>query len=60
MALARSFLGLYKRNSVFLATIFFGAFGFSVAYTQVTTKWWEYHNKGKLWKDIRDKYVGQA
>ena len=35
MTLTGRFLGLYKRNSVFLATIFFGAFGFSVAYNQV-------------------------
>lgn len=22
------------------------------------TRWYEYHNRGKLWKDIKGKYVG--
>jgi len=60
MSLVGGFLNLYKRNSVFLATVFFGAYGFSVLYTEATEKWWEYHNRGKLWKDIRDKYVQES
>nr|XP_031862986.1 uncharacterized protein CI109_001461 [Kwoniella shandongensis]KAA5530058.1 hypothetical protein CI109_001461 [Kwoniella shandongensis] len=47
----------FKRNSSFVASIFVGAFTFSVGYDLATTGWWDYHNRGKQWKDIRSKYL---
>ncbi|KAH8087000.1 ubiquinol-cytochrome C reductase [Filobasidium floriforme] len=46
-----------RRNSVFVSSIFLGAFAFSITFDLATTAFWERHNRGKLWKDIRDKYV---
>ncbi|SHO79077.1 Similar to S.cerevisiae protein QCR9 (Subunit 9 of ubiquinol cytochrome-c reductase (Complex III)) [Malassezia sympodialis ATCC 42132] len=58
MSLANSFYNIIvKRNSIYVGTIFAGAFGFGIAFDTLTEKWWDYHNKGKQWKDIRHKYV---
>ncbi|EKD03701.1 ubiquinol-cytochrome c reductase complex 7.3 kDa protein [Trichosporon asahii var. asahii CBS 8904] len=48
---------LFRRNSVFVPTIFIGAFAFSIGFDQITSEFWDRHNKGKQWKDIRGKYV---
>ncbi|WFD27890.1 hypothetical protein MNAN1_002898 [Malassezia nana] len=40
-----------------VGTIFAGAFGFGIAFDTLTEKWWDNHNKGKQWKDIRHKYL---
>lgn len=37
---------LFRRNSVFVPTIFLGAFAFSIGFDTATTKWWDAHNKG--------------
>lgn len=50
---------LFKRNSVYVATIFGGAFAFQGFFDVAVTKWYENHNKGKLWKDIKGK-LGEA
>ncbi|KAK4053799.1 qcr9 subunit 9 of the ubiquinol cytochrome-c reductase complex [Microbotryomycetes sp. JL201] len=34
-----------------------GAFAFGMGFDKVTTAWWDAHNKGKQWQDIRDKYA---
>ncbi|KAG0145634.1 hypothetical protein CROQUDRAFT_658425 [Cronartium quercuum f. sp. fusiforme G11] len=44
-----------KRNAVFVSTIFAGSFAFSIGFDSATTAFWERHNRGKLWADIRDK-----
>lgn len=31
---------------MFVPTIFIAAFAFSIGFDQVTTKWWDEHNKG--------------
>ncbi|PWN25943.1 ubiquinol-cytochrome C reductase [Jaminaea rosea] len=49
---------IFKRNSVFVGSIFFGAFAFGLGFDTATNKLWENHNKGKLWADIRDKVGG--
>lgn len=49
-----------KRNSVFVTTIFVGAFAFQGFFDAGITAWYENHNKGKLWKDIKGKYTGDA
>ncbi|KAL4399008.1 Cytochrome b-c1 complex subunit 9, mitochondrial [Malassezia pachydermatis] len=58
MSLANSFYNLIvKRNSIYVGSILAGAFGFGIAFDTLTEKWWDSHNRGMQWKDIRDKYV---
>jgi len=45
---------------VFVSTIFVGAFAFGVGFDVGITAFWDRWNKGKQWKDIRDRYVTQA
>ncbi|RSH84297.1 uncharacterized protein EHS24_005812 [Apiotrichum porosum] len=47
----------FRRNSIYVPTIFLGAFGFSIGFDVITSSWWDEHNKGKQWKDIRGKYL---
>ncbi|BGP53763.1 hypothetical protein JCM8202_005535 [Rhodotorula sphaerocarpa] len=54
---ATTVANLFARNSVFVGTVFFGAFAFGITYDKVTTAWWDSHNRGKQWADIRDKYL---
>ncbi|KAI9314498.1 cytochrome b-c1 complex subunit 9 [Dichotomocladium elegans] len=49
----------FKRNSVFVTTIFAGALLFNVGFDKVTDKVWDDLNKGKQWKDIKHKYEDQ-
>ncbi|XXZ99781.1 qcr9 subunit 9 of the ubiquinol cytochrome-c reductase complex [Meyerozyma guilliermondii] len=49
--------GLFQRNSIFVATIFAGAFAFESSFDVAVTKWYENHNKGKLWKDVKGKFI---
>ncbi|TDL29258.1 ubiquinol-cytochrome C reductase [Rickenella mellea] len=51
---------VFKRNSVFVSTVFAGAFAFGVGFDIGITKFWDTWNKGKQWKDIRDKYAGES
>jgi len=48
---------IVKRNSVFLTTLFVSAFAFEVAFDTTTDRIWDNWNKGKQWKDIKDKYA---
>ncbi|MBW0462270.1 hypothetical protein O181_001985 [Austropuccinia psidii MF-1] len=50
----------FKKNSVYVSTIFVGSFAFTIGFDQLTTMWWNNHNKGKLWSDIRDKVTAQS
>ena len=36
----------FKRNSVFVTTVFLGAFAFSIGFDVVTSTWWDRHNRG--------------
>ncbi|WPK24034.1 hypothetical protein PUMCH_001288 [Australozyma saopauloensis] len=54
------FSALIKRNSLYVATIFTGAFAFQAFFDATLTKWYENHNKGKLWHDVRGKFVEGA
>ncbi|KIM31174.1 hypothetical protein M408DRAFT_327463 [Serendipita vermifera MAFF 305830] len=58
MSLASSFYNAFaRRNSVFFATIMGSAFVFSIGFNGATNAFWDHWNKGKQWKDIRDKYI---
>ncbi|AFR99064.1 ubiquinol-cytochrome c reductase subunit 9 [Cryptococcus neoformans] len=50
----------FRRNSVFVATTFITAFTFSMGFDLATTAFWDSHNRGKQWKDIRHKYLEAA
>ncbi|ODV68978.1 hypothetical protein HYPBUDRAFT_5043 [Hyphopichia burtonii NRRL Y-1933] len=41
-----SISSLFKRNSVYVATIFGGAFAFQGFFDVAVTKWYESHNRG--------------
>ncbi|KAK0563602.1 qcr9 subunit 9 of the ubiquinol cytochrome-c reductase complex [Tilletia horrida] len=51
---------LFKRNSVYVGTVFGSAFAFGIGFDLLTTKYWDTRNQGKQWKDIRDKYVTES
>ncbi|EIE90318.1 hypothetical protein RO3G_15029 [Rhizopus delemar RA 99-880] len=50
------YTSLFKKNSVFVTTVFAGAIAFEVGFDTLATKVWDDINKGKQWKDIKDKY----
>ncbi|WFD47392.1 qcr9 subunit 9 of the ubiquinol cytochrome-c reductase complex [Malassezia furfur] len=43
-----------------VGTIFTGAFLFGIGFDTATQMWWDRHNKGKQWADIRDKCIKMA
>ncbi|XP_008468754.1 cytochrome b-c1 complex subunit 9 [Diaphorina citri] len=47
---------LFKKTSSFMLTVAVGAFAFERGFDKLTDYVWESHNKGKLWRDIKDKY----
>ncbi|KAI0047317.1 ubiquinol-cytochrome C reductase [Auriscalpium vulgare] len=51
---------VFKRNSVYVTTIFTGAFAFGIGFDTGVTKFWDSWNRGKQWKDIRHKYVEES
>ncbi|KAL0949552.1 hypothetical protein HGRIS_009600 [Hohenbuehelia grisea] len=58
MAFANTFYNtIVKRNSVFVSTIFVGAFAFGIGFDMGVTAFYDRWNQGKQWKDIRHKYV---
>ncbi|KAJ7904275.1 ubiquinol-cytochrome C reductase [Mycena olivaceomarginata] len=50
----------FRRNSIFVPTIFAGAFAFGIGFDIGVTAFFDHWNKGKQWKDIRHKYVEAA
>ncbi|KAF8897313.1 ubiquinol-cytochrome C reductase UQCRX/QCR9-like protein [Infundibulicybe gibba] len=47
----------FKRNSIYVTSIFAGAFAFGIGFDMGVTSFYDRWNQGKQWKDIRDKYV---
>ncbi|CAO3589895.1 unnamed protein product [Absidia cylindrospora] len=47
---------LFKKNSVFITSIFVSAIAFEVVYDTASTTIWDKVNKGKQWKDIKHNY----
>ncbi|KAF9076436.1 ubiquinol-cytochrome C reductase UQCRX/QCR9-like protein [Rhodocollybia butyracea] len=47
----------FKRNSIYVASVFTAAFAFGIGFDSGVTTFWDTWNKGKQWKDIRHKYV---
>ncbi|KAI8869704.1 putative QCR9-ubiquinol--cytochrome-c reductase subunit 9 [Ramicandelaber brevisporus] len=52
--------GLYqtviRRNSTFMSAIVVGGLAFGAVFIEGTQAWFDYHNKGKQWKDIKHRY----
>ncbi|CAN3360509.1 cytochrome b-c1 complex subunit 9, mitochondrial [Diutina catenulata] len=51
------FSAILNRNSLFVGTVFAGAFAFQGFFDTAITNWYNAHNKGKLWHDVRHKFV---
>jgi ubiquinol-cytochrome c reductase subunit 9 len=61
MGFATAFYNTFaKRNSVFVTTIFAGAFAFGVGFDVGVTNLWDSWNRGKQWKDIRPRYIQEG
>ena len=49
---------LYSRETLFTLLLFLvGAFAFQGFFDVGVNKWYENHNKGKLWKDVKGKFL---
>ncbi|CUS07783.1 unnamed protein product, partial [Tuber aestivum] len=48
---------IFRRNHVFVGTVFAGAFAFEILFDQATDRVWDNLNRGRQWKDIRARYV---
>ncbi|KAF1820725.1 ubiquinol-cytochrome C reductase [Dissoconium aciculare CBS 342.82] len=46
-----------RRNAVFLGTIFVGAFATEIAFDTGANYIWDQANKGRQWKDIKQRYL---
>ncbi|KAH9999374.1 ubiquinol-cytochrome C reductase [Russula vinacea] len=58
MALSTAFYNIFvKRNSVYVTSIFAGAFAFGIGFDVAVSNFWDNWNRGKQWKDIRHKYI---
>ncbi|KAI6164966.1 ubiquinol-cytochrome C reductase UQCRX/QCR9-like protein [Pisolithus thermaeus] len=61
MAFADAFYNaILKRNSVFVPTIFAGAFAFNIGFDIAISQFWDHWNRGRQWKDIRGRYIQDA
>ncbi|KAN0077561.1 UQCRX/QCR9 like ubiquinol-cytochrome C reductase, partial [Elaphomyces granulatus] len=54
------FRTFFRRNAVFLTTVFAGAFAFEIAFDTVSSRIWDSINRGRQWKDIRHRYIQKA
>nr|AAT80769.1 mitochondrial ubiquinol-cytochrome c reductase [Branchiostoma belcheri tsingtauense] len=52
----RVYNNLFKRTSTFALTILLGAVFFERAFDSGGDMLWDHLNRGKQWKDIKDKY----
>ncbi|OJJ86104.1 cytochrome b-c1 complex subunit 9 [Aspergillus glaucus CBS 516.65] len=51
---------IIRRNAVFMAGIFSGAFAFEIAFDSASNKIWDTVNRGRQWKDIKPMYLNKA
>ncbi|KFG86916.1 hypothetical protein MANI_030330 [Metarhizium anisopliae] len=51
---------LFRKNYAMLAAVFTAGFAFEVGFNNGVNKWWDNHNRGRQWKDIRSKYVEET
>ncbi|KAK2766311.1 qcr9 subunit 9 of the ubiquinol cytochrome-c reductase complex [Arachnomyces sp. PD_36] len=48
---------IFRKNAVFLSTVFVGAFAFELGFDKASDKIWDTVNQGRQWKDIRHQYL---
>eukprot|EP00310_Coccolithus_braarudii_P020225 CAMPEP_0183351520 /NCGR_PEP_ID=MMETSP0164_2-20130417/25468_1 /TAXON_ID=221442 /ORGANISM="Coccolithus pelagicus ssp braarudi, Strain PLY182g" /LENGTH=76 /DNA_ID=CAMNT_0025523721 /DNA_START=32 /DNA_END=265 /DNA_ORIENTATION=- len=51
---------LFKHSSTYMATMMVTATVAGLGYDAIMNKLWNMNNKGKLWKDVKDKYADLA
>ncbi|KZT37629.1 ubiquinol-cytochrome C reductase, partial [Sistotremastrum suecicum HHB10207 ss-3] len=51
---------IVRRNSIYVSSIFAGAFAFGVGLDLGVSSFWDRWNRGRQWKDIRAKYSEAA
>ncbi|KIW05448.1 uncharacterized protein PV09_03337 [Verruconis gallopava] len=49
----------FRSNAVMLCTVFTSAFAIQIAFDAGSTKVWDSINKGRQWKDIKQRYMTQ-
>ncbi|KAF2012385.1 ubiquinol-cytochrome C reductase [Aaosphaeria arxii CBS 175.79] len=49
-----------RRNTTMLGTVFFSAFALQLAFDTGSDKIWDSVNKGRQWKDIKQRYMEQS
>lgn len=57
MSGSRIYNTLFRRNSVFVTSIFAAAFFVDIGFNAVADKYFDHLNEGKQWKDIKHLYV---
>ncbi|KAM0514618.1 hypothetical protein ACHAPE_006614 [Trichoderma viride] len=53
----RLYSTLFRKNYTMLATIFAAGFAWEIGFNSTMDKIWDSNNRGRQWKDIRNKYV---
>lgn len=48
---------LLERNSIYVGTIFAGAFAFQGFFDVAINRWWDAHNHAKLWSTVKSNFI---
>ncbi|GAB7348366.1 hypothetical protein MBLNU459_g6805t1 [Dothideomycetes sp. NU459] len=48
---------LFRRNTIFLGTVFASAFALEIVWDNTANKVWDSVNRGRQWKDIKQRYL---
>ncbi|KAJ1532633.1 hypothetical protein HK096_006335 [Nowakowskiella sp. JEL0078] len=48
---------VFRRTSTFFGAVVLSAFAFEIGFNAGIERLWDSLNKGRQWKDIREKYV---
>ncbi|KAJ4375100.1 qcr9 subunit 9 of the ubiquinol cytochrome-c reductase complex [Neocucurbitaria cava] len=59
-ALSSVYNAVIRRNSTLLFTVFGAAFGMQLAFDTSSDKVWDAFNRGRQWKDIKQRYLEKA
>ncbi|KAL1310878.1 hypothetical protein AAFC00_001109 [Neodothiora populina] len=51
---------LFKRNAIFLSTVFVSAFALEIVWDNASAGVWDSINRGRQWKDIKQKYLAEG
>ncbi|KAF2402485.1 ubiquinol-cytochrome C reductase [Trichodelitschia bisporula] len=48
---------IFRSNATMLGAVFVSAFGIQMAFDTGSSKVWDTVNRGRQWKDIKQKYI---